>query len=74
MKLSYNEMNFKFSRRQTTKGKGPEMLELERSSEVTEPVAESQTTPCHLHGEPSLGFQLESTPSGSSKPSFAWWR
>lgn len=67
-------MEIKFLRRQRTAGNGPERLELERSSETTEPVAGSQTTPFHLQGVASLGLQLARAELGSSKPSLACWR
>lgn len=63
-------MKDRFLRRQRREGKGPERLELERSRETTE-AEESQTTPFHLHGVWSSGFQLERMALGSSKLSLA---
>lgn len=67
-------MEDKFFMRQIMEGKGPEMLELERSRDVTDAVVGSQTTPYQLQGVSSRGFQLERTAFGSSKPNLALWR
>lgn len=67
-------MKDKFLMRQIMEGKGPEMLALERSRELTDAVVGSQTTPYQLHGVSSRGFQLESAAFGSSNPNLALWR